>query len=194
MISLAPNSLPFFVLGSTEGVQQYILPPSDDAISDGIYIPGGLPIGTNTHTVAYVSLCEKQPHDYPLHPPIQVGTNGIVSLGEQFNFYNPQPFPTDNFYIHTSHVMAPFWADVDTRLAGSVSYETHHRGSNAESNAVLERVSGFIAAQTNTNFTASWMLLAQWDRVHPYPHGSSANSQTSGPYQDFLNSVSVPIG
>ena len=85
-------------------------------------------------------------------------------------------------------MVAPFWADVDTRRAGSVFYEVHQRGTNRGSNNVLERLSGFIASQMNITFTASWMLVAQWDRVHPYPHGEEG--ATSEQYQNFLESVS----
>lgn len=83
---------------------------------------------------------------------------------------------------------APFWADIDTRSAGSVSYEVHERGFNEGSNAVLERISGFISAKMNVNFTATWMLLALWDRVHPYPHGEMGSF--SEVYTNFLESVS----
>lgn len=83
---------------------------------------------------------------------------------------------------------APFWADIDTRSAGSVSYEVHERGFNEDSNKVLERISGFISAQMNVNFTATWMLLALWDRVHPFPHGSM--EIVSEYYGNFLESVS----
>lgn len=31
------------------------LPPSDDGVSSPIYISGGLPLGTTTHTTAHVS-------------------------------------------------------------------------------------------------------------------------------------------
>lgn len=52
----APDILPFLVIGITEGVEMMTLPPSDDATSDPIYITGGLPVGSTTHTIAYVSL------------------------------------------------------------------------------------------------------------------------------------------
>lgn len=51
----APTNLPFLVLGATEGVEQTTLPASDDATSVPIYITGGLPLGSATHTVAHVS-------------------------------------------------------------------------------------------------------------------------------------------
>ena len=120
---------------------------------------------------------------------VQVGTNGIISFGERFTFWDPEIFPTDDYYIQTASVTAPFWSDIDTRLAGSVFYETHQRGFNEGSNTVLERVSGFIASTMDINFTASWMLVAQWDRVHPFPHGSTG-TETSEVYGNFLESVS----
>ena len=89
-------------------------------------------------------------------------------------------------------MVAPFWSDIDTRKAGSVFYEAHQRGVNEGSNAALERLSGFISAQWSVNFTASWMLVAQWDRVHPYPHGTAGDDIT-GPYGNFLESVSLTV-
>ena len=121
---------------------------------------------------------------------MQVGTNGIISLGQPWTFWNPDLFPTDDYYIHISYVYAPFWADIDTRLAGSVYYETHQRGINDATNAVLERVSGFIASKMGISFSALWMIVAQWDRVHPFPHGSTV-SAVSDQYSLFLNSVSI---
>ena len=119
----------------------------------------------------------------------QVGTNGIISFGQEWFFWDPELFPTSDYYIHNSYVIAPFWADIDTRAAGSVFYEVHQRGTNVGSNAVLERVSGFISAELSTSFTGSWMLVAQWDRVHPFPHG--AEQSYSEEYGSFLDSVSV---
>ena len=123
---------------------------------------------------------------------IKVGTNGIISFGQEWFFWDTDLFPTDNYNILNSYVVAPFWADVDTRRAGSVFYEVHQRGTNRGSNNVLERLSGFIASQMNTNFTASWMLVAQWDRVHPYPHGTTVDT-LSEEYTNFLESVSLNV-
>lgn len=62
--------------------------------------------------------------------------------------------------------MAPYWADNDIRLAGNVSYEVH-----AGSTGHLRTVSDFVGAEVGINFTGTWMLLAEWSEVHPYPHG-----------------------
>lgn len=51
----APSVLPFLILGTTEGVERTVLPASDDANSAPIYISGGLPLGSTTHTIAHVS-------------------------------------------------------------------------------------------------------------------------------------------
>ena len=67
-------------------------------------------------------------------------------------------------------------------------YEVHQRGFNEGSNAILERLSGFISAESNVSFTGSWMLVAQWDRVHPFPHGS-VETTVSEQYSNFLESV-----
>ena len=80
---------------------------------------------------------------------------------------------------------------MDTRLEGSVFYETHQRGTNPGSDAVLERLSGFISSELGVEFTGSWMLVAQWDRVHPFPH--VAGPAVSEEYGNFLESVSISI-
>ena len=188
----APSNLPFLVLGATEGVERKTLPASDDANSDPIYITGGLPLGIATHTSAFVS---HKKLIASLHYSsiffVQVGINGIISFGQEWFFWYSEPFPTDSYYLQNSYVVAPFWADIDTRRAGSVFYEVHEWGYNKGSNAVLERLSGFISAEMS-DFTASWMLVAQWDRVHPYPHGA-VEGGTSEQYGNFLESVSYHV-
>ena len=67
-------------------------------------------------------------------------------------------------------MFAPFWSDIDIRKSGSVSYETYFRGTSDDEDAVLDRVSGFIATQTSSGFFGYWMMVAQWDAVHPFPH------------------------
>ena len=68
--------------------------------------------------------------------------------------------------------MAPYWDDVDIRIAGNISYEVHSRRSNSlESNRLLDYVSAFVANSTGQSFQGTWMLVAEWKEVHPWPHG-----------------------
>ena len=67
-------------------------------------------------------------------------------------------------------VAAPYWADIDNRVAGEIWYETHASGQNStESNQLLEKVSQFIRTQQNeTTFSGSWMLVATWNESFPF--------------------------
>ena len=71
--------------------------------------------------------------------------------------------------------MAPFWSDNDIRRAGAVRYAVINLGESQKGDELLENVSSFIRHQRNgeaDNFEGQWMLVAYWDQVHPYPHGS----------------------
>ena len=89
-------------------------------------------------------------------------------------------------------MFAPFWSDVDISGIGSISYETYLRGSSDGEDAILDRVSGFIATQSSSSFSGFWMMVAQWDRVHPFPHGYNA-AGLSQDYTEFLQSVRMCI-
>jgi len=64
--------------------------------------------------------------------------------------------------------VAPFWADIDTELGGSISYEVHIPSLGSYSNTLLDQVSTFISSQKNTQFIGNWMLVASWDQVPKY--------------------------
>ena len=83
-------------------------------------------------------------------------------------------------------MVAPFWADADTRLEGAIYYETHLAGSSNVSDDRLNRVSTFIQVELGVSFNGTMMLLVTWDGVHPFPHGTG---NTADPY---LQSVSHP--
>ena len=120
---------------------------------------------------------------------LQVGTNGIVSFGEEFAHFDASPFPTTLLESYYSHVAAPFWSDVDARLNGSIWYEVHDaEENNPISNEVLSSVSTFIRTEEGVEFEGNLMIVATWDQVHPWPHGSSADQDLVDPY---LHSVSV---
>lgn len=72
--------------------------------------------------------------------------------------------------IKDSFLVAPFWNDHDLRLDGSLTYNTYRIGVSQASDYLLNNVSTFIRNKEGVNFTGSWMLVAYWDSVHPYPH------------------------
>lgn len=115
----------------------------------------------------------------------------MISFGREWYFWSPSSFPTSNYWIRNAYVVAPFWSDVDIRREGEVLYEVHQLGSNLQSNVMLGRVSGWISREVATNFSGSWMLVVQWDRVHPFPHGSFVDTDSLSPtYREFVESVS----
>jgi hypothetical protein len=94
----------------------------------------------------------------------------MISFSEPI--YDPTtmaPFPDG---APDSYVVAPFWDDVDLRLAGNIYYEVHSRSANNPgSNQLLDEVSGFVEDSIAQSFQGSWMLIAEWKEVHPWPHG-----------------------
>ena len=120
---------------------------------------------------------------------VQVATNGILSFGVPFYNAEPYAFPSDFSDIASLYLIAPFWSDVDIRREGSVFYEVHTT-ENAASEDLLGDVSAFVSNYTGNDFQGSWMLIAQWDEVHPFPAGSPFAEFLSIFYGD-LNAVSV---
>ena len=89
-----------------------------------------------------------------------------------------------------SYIFAPFWSDIDVGRTGSVFYAVYQRGSSDEGDAVLDRVNGFISKQMSAAFNGYWMMVAQWDAVHPFPHSMGAAGLTDD-YIEFLDKVCV---
>ena len=127
-----------------------------------------------------------------------MSTNGAISFGTGWLFWNPQPFPTTAFFTRNSYVVAPFWSDNDIRINGSIRYEVHSRvaGPNTTSARLLDQVSSFIINQRNLtagSFQGQWMLVAEWNEVHPYPHGDSTFANSSEQLNAFVERVSTKI-
>ena len=104
---------------------------------------------------------------------LQVGTNGIVSLGKPFYFWWPHYFPGYG-WIRRRSVVAPFWADVDIRQDGNVWYQVYTEPEDL----VLWRASRDVQKYVKefSKFEAKWVLVATWDKVPNYPDGCTAYS------------------
>ena len=79
--------------------------------------------------------------------------------------------------------MAPFWSDVDTGRAGRVRYESYYRGDSSASDQQLATVEQFLLDEEGVEMQGEWMLLAAWENVHEYPHGSSEEVEENPYYQ-----------
>ena len=108
---------------------------------------------------------------------LQVGTNGYFSFGTPQTVYTPSLFSSTSPY---NYLVAPFWADIDISIHGSISYEVHSTSAGSSSIALLNRVSTFISNQQNTQFSGNWMLVATWSQVSQVGGSSSVVSFLHG--------------
>jgi len=86
-------------------------------------------------------------------------------------------------------VVAPYWSDNDIRRDGNVSYEVFQlQATGAYGDMLLDYVSSYIRACRNTSsdFRGSFMILAEWRGVHPYPHGSN-DAADNDPFLSQVN-------
>ena len=91
---------------------------------------------------------------------MQVATNGYLSFGKRItSLQTPALF---NGSDNLEYIVAPYWSDISTRSVGSVSYEIH---TNESSLVLLHRVSKYIRHQEQSQFSGTWMLVAEWNSV-----------------------------
>ena len=96
----------------------------------------------------------------------------MLDFGGPFGYYSPSLFPTTAYNIHNRHVVAPYWSDNDARLNGLVSWEMYSVGDGLSTDAIIDRINSFINTETNnTNFMGSFVFVATWSEMHPYPAG-----------------------
>ena len=91
---------------------------------------------------------------------IQINDNGVISFGSRYNVHTPLSFPLNG----TSKIIAPYWADVDTRGAGQVFYR-----QTTDPNLLARATSEIRATFSNSqNVTITDLLIATWDNVGYY--------------------------
>ena len=88
---------------------------------------------------------------------MQVSTNGYFSMGQIPKFNSVPNFPLPD----NGMIVAPFGADIDTSITGSVRYTSYFGIFES-----MRYVSDFIRANTLHNFfLAKNMIAAEWDYV-----------------------------
>ncbi|NWT81902.1 TECTA protein, partial [Lanius ludovicianus] len=92
------------------------------------------------------------------HRSLYVNNNGVVSFGMMVPEFTPQPFPLPGHHPF----VAPYWADVDTRLGGDVFYR------QSRDPQLLARLAWDLAPAVPPGDPPpqpTWAFVATWDRV-----------------------------
>ena len=84
--------------------------------------------------------------------------NGVISFGSSFFSFTPLPLPL----FGTNKIIAPYWADVDTRGTGNIYYRQTTDAS------LLARANSEIRAAFPEARNTSSLLIATWNRVGYY--------------------------
>ena len=80
----------------------------------------------------------------------------MISFTNRVTQYTPDSFPTN---INEA-IIAPYWADVDIRWFGDISYRvTSNVGSLGRADNDIRR------AFPNINFSSRYLFIATWDHV-----------------------------
>ena len=87
----------------------------------------------------------------------QVSANGYISMGQIpcTNLANVDP--------STCSLVAPYLANIDIGIAGTVQYTDFDTYSSSGSSMTI--VSSFIQGQTGDNFSGTKMMVAEWNGV-----------------------------
>eukprot|EP00057_Strongylocentrotus_purpuratus_P019877 XP_011674351.1 PREDICTED: sushi, nidogen and EGF-like domain-containing protein 1 [Strongylocentrotus purpuratus] len=133
-----------FPFGLNEGDE--FLPANDDGSTNELPISVAFPFFDHDHTSLFVN------------------NNGVISFLVSVSQFTPDPFPLDD----GRRLLTPFWADIDTRNGGTLSYRQVLR--YAQNDGIFLAADGIIRASfvDMRDFVSSWMYIATWDSVSFY--------------------------
>ena len=118
-------------------------------------------------------------HAFILSLFLKVSENGVISFEQPWKYAQPEKLPTSNSYIREIDVVSPFWSDNDIRRDGTVRYIAIEEGSSAEGDAILADISQLLQQRSHPDFIGKYAIIAQWDHVHPFPHGNPSGYNIS---------------
>ena len=97
---------------------------------------------------------------FNLYRSLQVNNNGDISFTTPVSTYTPQAFPLSG----DLQLIAPYWADVDTRGTGSVWYR-----ESTDTQLLAKARDEIRAAFINqASFSPTSLFIATWDHVGYY--------------------------
>ncbi|ROI81994.1 Sushi, nidogen and EGF-like domain-containing protein 1, partial [Anabarilius grahami] len=98
-----------------------------------------------------------------------VNSNGYLTFNQSSSEFFIQKFPING----SEDIIAPLWTDIDVSRNGIISYQQYSNGS------VLTQVTQDINQYfPDLSFTATWVLVATWDRVEYFYHTGTAGYDT----------------
>ena len=97
--------------------------------------------------------------------------------------FRPSFFPSRDLRIRQSNILALFWNDHDLRNS-SIFYEVFQAAEQDVNvirpfSSALAYVSSFISHVMDIDFVGTWMLVAHWQEVKPFPFHATNNSNVS---------------
>jgi hypothetical protein len=94
----------------------------------------------------------------------QVNNNGLLSFGQAVGQFRPFPFPLDvnTTVVRSTQLIAPFWADADTRFKGNVYYRESF--DQADLDRAQREIRRAFPAQAS-RFRPRRVFIATWDNV-----------------------------
>ena len=119
---------------------------------------------------------------------LKVSENGVISFEQPWRFAQPEKLPTSNPSIQRIDAVSPFWSDNDIRKNGTVRYVAIEEGSSAGGDVILGYISRLLQRRGYPDFIGRYAIIAQWDHVHPFPHGNPSGYNIS---DTELNKVCV---
>ena len=98
---------------------------------------------------------------------MQVNNNGIISFESSFSSFIPRSFPVSSNPGFGLQLVAPFWADADTRGSGrgTVFYR------QTTNFTLLQRASTEIQDGLSVSFFPSHLFIATWDSISFFGFG-----------------------
>ena len=96
-----------------------------------------------------------------LLPPMQVNTNGVLSLSADLVSSDHRDF----FPSTTESIIAPFWSHIDTRATGTVFYREETVNDALFRKAVSQIRAGGFGSDQVEDFTPTSLFIATWDHV-----------------------------
>ena len=92
---------------------------------------------------------------------VQIGINGLISVGEEYKGKTGAQFPIPH------RVIAPYWDKINMKMQGRIEYKDYYTSSLQEDqdqilDNPLQQVNDYFEERTDVSFQASRILVVKW--------------------------------